>query len=429
MSEPLPDGWSIKLLGDLAQIISGGTPSRNIPSFWDGGTIPWATPTDITSTQGKYISESKDRITNLGLMSCSASLLPPGSILMTSRATLGEAKISTMRACTNQGFKSLVTNKGVSNEFLYYQLQRTKDEYARYGSGSTFLEVGRKDTIAFPVLIPDEGSQTKIADILSLIDNQIEATEALTAKQERVRAGLMQDLFTRGVDEHGRVRPPREEAPHLYYLSELGWLPKGWEVRSIQSVLRNIIDYRGVPPPKSDSGVPLITAKNVRFGYLDPEPREFIAEVDFNKWMRRGVPIVGDVLFTTEAPLGNVAQIPDYKLALGQRTLTLQPDFRWLSQTYLKWALMSEQFQKRIRRLQSGSTATGIQSRTFRQIKLELPPIAEQELITDSLLRADSFGRANSDDLKKLRFQKSGLMQDLLTGKVSVASLLESVAA
>ena len=429
MSEHLPVGWSIKPLGDLAQVVSGGTPSRNVPFFWDDGTIPWVTPTDITATHGKYISESKDKITKLGLTSCSANLLPPGSILMTSRATLGEAKISVMPACTNQGFKSLVANKGISNEFLYYQIQRTKREYARYGSGSTFLEVGKKDTLAFPVLIPDEASQTKLAEVLSLIDIQIEATEALIAKQEQVRAGLMQDLFRRGVDKHGQLRRPHEQAPHLYHQTELGWLPKGWAVKSIQSMVRNIIDYRGVPPPKSDSGFPLITAKNVRFGYLDPEPREYIAEADFYKWMRRGVPLAGDVLFTTEAPLGNVAQIPAYKLALGQRTLTLQPDSRWVGQTYLKWALMSGQFQKRVMRLQSGSTATGIQSRTFRRIFLELPSTDEQGIIADRLQCAELLERANLDALNKLRLQKSGLMQGLLTGKVSIAPLLEGAAA
>jgi type I restriction enzyme, S subunit len=176
MSEPLPEGWSIKPLGELAQVVSGGTPSRNVADFWDGGEIPWVTPTDITATQGKYISESKDRITKLGLMGCSASLLPTGSVLMTSRATLGEAKIANMPACTNQGFKSLVAKPGVSNEFLYYQIQRTKQQYARFGSGSTFLEVGKKDTDAFPVMIPDEPQQIKIAELLSLIDTQIEAT-------------------------------------------------------------------------------------------------------------------------------------------------------------------------------------------------------------------------------------------------------------
>lgn len=268
--------------------------------------------------------------------------------------------------------------------------------------------------------------QFTICDILDALDTQIEATEALIAKQERVRAGLMQDLFTRGVDEHGQLRPPRDQAPHLYHQTKLGWLPLGWEVHSIRSAVRNIIDYRGVPPPKASSGVPLITAKNVRFGYLDPEPREFIAEADFKSWMRRGLPSVGDVIFTTEAPLGNVAQIPDYDLALGQRTLTLQPNLDLICHNYLKWTLMSEIVQTRIKRLQSGSTATGIQSRTFRNILLELPKVEEQKHIVAHLNRGEAIEDALLNELSKLRLQKSGLMQDLLTGKVPVTPLLET---
>lgn len=271
----------------------------------------------------------------------------------------------------------------------------------------------------------DQKEQKRIASIIDLIDTQIEATEALIAKQERLRAGLMQDLFTRGVDENGELRPPREEAPHLYHETELGWLPKEWYFKSIETILSNIIDYRGVPPPKASNGVPLITAKNVRFGFLDPEPAEYILETDFNSWMRRGIPMAGDVLFTTEAPLGNIAQIPDYKIALGQRTLTLQPDERFVSQDFLKWLLMSGGVQRRIGRLQSGSTATGIQSKTFKKICVEVPPASEQCAIVDALQSLESKRELNISELGKLTRQKKALMQDLLTGTVSVEPLLE----
>lgn len=118
----------------------------------------------------------------------------------------------------------------------------------------------------------------------------------------------------------------------------LGRIPTDWEVCPIEEKLERIIDYRGITPEKTTSGIPLITAKNVRKGYLDP-PREYIDEKDYDLWMTRGIPTVGDVLFTTEAPLGNVARVPSYKMALAQRLLTLCVNSQELDAGYLFWLL------------------------------------------------------------------------------------------
>ena len=109
--------------------------------------------------------------------------------------------------------------------------------YLRRAAGSTRYGLATGTIEATPIKIAPLGSQRAISRILRALDTQIEATEALIAKQERVRAGLMQDLFTRGINEHGQLRRPREEAPHLYYQTELGWLPKGWEAPELASLL------------------------------------------------------------------------------------------------------------------------------------------------------------------------------------------------
>jgi type I restriction enzyme, S subunit len=142
--------------------------------------------------------------------------------------------------------------------------------------------------------------------------------------------------------------------------------------------------------------------------------------------MRRGIPEEGDVLFTTEAPLGNVAHIPDYKIALGQRTLTLQVNPDILDKHFLKWALLAAPMRRRISRLQSGSTATGIQQRTFRKIPVETPRLYEQKAVVEKLDTMGAYTGSLKITKEKLLGLKSGLMQDLLTGSVPVDSLLES---
>ena len=273
MSDVIPLGWRLERLGSIAQVVSGSTPSRFAPEFWQGGAIPWVTPTDITRTAGRYLSESNEHITELGLQSCGTKLLPSGALLMTSRATLGELRIATTSVCTNQGFKSLVLSKEIDTHYLYYQLDLNKERYGALGIGSTFLEVNKKDTENFELLIAPAAEQRRIAEILSTLDETIEQTEALIAKYQQIKAGLMHDLLTRGVTLDGKLRPTRAEAPHLYKQSPLGWIPKEWTCENLGAFcdvtklagfeFTNVIKYR------DDGEIIALRALNIKNEELD----------------------------------------------------------------------------------------------------------------------------------------------------------------
>jgi type I restriction enzyme, S subunit len=129
--------WRRVRIKQAADIISGGTPSRLVPKFWGDG-IAWATPTDITACRRPVISETADSITREGLLNSSAKQLPAGSILLTSRATIGEARIAGVPISTNQGFKSLVPKPGYDATFLYYQILALRGQFERYGVGARF---------------------------------------------------------------------------------------------------------------------------------------------------------------------------------------------------------------------------------------------------------------------------------------------------
>ena len=191
--------WESKTLGEVAIIRSGATPSTEVNAYWNG-SIPWCTPTDITNTPGKYLLKTERSITTAGLASCGASLLPAGAILLCSRATIGEVKIATSPTCTNQGFKSLVCKSGVSNEFLYYLLLTLKPRMIERGTGSTFLEIGKRDVASIVTRLPVGEEQQAIATVLSEIDAEIAALEQRRDKCHRVKQGMMQQLLT------GKVR-------------------------------------------------------------------------------------------------------------------------------------------------------------------------------------------------------------------------------
>ncbi|MEN5162525.1 restriction endonuclease subunit S [Achromobacter kerstersii] len=149
-----------------------------------------------------------------------------------------------------------------------------------------------------------------------------------------------------------------------------------------------IIDYRGKTPRKTTSGIPLVTAKIVKNGRIEA-PEEFIAEADYDDWMRRGIPEPGDVVLTTEAPLGEVAQLDGTKIALAQRIITLRGKPDLLDNTYLRFALQSGPIQEQLRGRASGSTVSGIKQSELRKLTLRFPPVDEQRRVAAVLVTLD----------------------------------------
>ena len=167
----------------------------------------------------------------------------------------------------------------------------------------------------------------------------------------------------------------------------------------------HFIDYRGKTPTKSESGIPLITAKNVRKDGFHIEPREYIPEELFETWMTRGYPRAGDVLFTTEAPLGNVCRIPELheRFAVGQRIVTLQPNLEFLNAVYLERALLSDGFQRKLFQKSSGSTVTGIRSKLLERLTIPIPPLSLQREFAAFVAEVDKSEFAVRKSLEELQ--------------------------
>lgn len=201
--------WEVKRLDQLGEIRSGGTPSTSQARFWDGEVL-WCTPTDITALQGhKYLHETSRTISAAGLKSSSAEIIPSHSLIMTSRATIGECAINLVPMTTNQGFKNIVPYEEVDIEFLYYLMSTQKGRLIALCAGSTFLEVGKKQLSSFEVFIPtDLNEQSAIAVALSDMDAELTALEAQRDKTRALKQAMMQELLT------GKTRLVKPEAAH-----------------------------------------------------------------------------------------------------------------------------------------------------------------------------------------------------------------------
>lgn len=191
------EGWELVRICDVAEVVGGSTPNTNVTEYWNG-EINWFTPTEVGNS--KYLYNSLRKISDAGLLNCSARILPVGAILLTSRAGIGDLGILLSEACTNQGFQSLVVNKRHSNEFIYYLLKTMKSVLLQYASGSTFLEISPTKVRNINIYIPNYTEQVRIADILCQIDEEIDSTISLLRKYRLIKNGMMQCLL------NGKIR-------------------------------------------------------------------------------------------------------------------------------------------------------------------------------------------------------------------------------
>ena len=190
--EDFPE-WETKTLGEIAEIRGGGTPSTSTEEYWKDGDIEWFTPTEVG--REKYVISSKRKITTYGLTKSSARVLPVGTLLLTTRATIGEMSIARKECCTNQGFQSLVVHPNINNEYVYYCQPIIKEYCIKHAAGSTFLEISGSGVAKCPISIPCLEEQHLIADFLSNFDEAIAAAKKELELWKQLKKGLLQQLF------------------------------------------------------------------------------------------------------------------------------------------------------------------------------------------------------------------------------------------
>lgn len=405
----IPEEWKVKRIGDVAKI----NPKKEIIA--DDKDVSFIAMEDVSS-EGRIVRSNtrKYREVKKGYTG-----FKNNDVLL--------AKIT---PCFENGKRALVTQlvNGIgfgSTEFhvlranenyiipiyVYYTISTNK--FVQQAQANMTGSAGQKRVPTeflkeYVIAIPSIYEQQKISSIVSVVDEQIEITDNLIEKTKKLKKGLMQKLLTEGIG-HSRFKE-----------TEIGRIPEEWEVKSIEEVC-NIVDYRGKTPIKVEEGVFLVTAKNIGKGFIDYNvSKEYIREQDYNNVMSRGLPKNGDVLFTTEAPLGNVANVNREDIALAQRVIKLRGTSEILNNYYLKYYMLSERFQKSIYDESTGSTVLGIKGSRLKKIKILIPTLKEQAQLALILSSVDEQIDQYESKKEKLQELKKGLMQKLLTGRIRV---------
>lgn len=246
MSE-LPDGWIETILGEVAKIASGSTPSTKKDEYWNGN-ISWITPKDLSGFQNRYISKGEKSITPEGLKNSSAKLLPINTVLFSSRAPIGYVAIAEQELATNQGFKNLICKKEVTHYlFIYYWLIRNSDYVEKLSSGSTFSEASAFLMRSLEINIPSLPEQKAIAAVLSAFDDKIELLREQNQTLETLAQTIFKEWFVHFNFPDQDGKPYRDNVGEMVD-SELGEIPQGWRVGKLSEFGKIIC---GKTPPKS----------------------------------------------------------------------------------------------------------------------------------------------------------------------------------
>lgn len=412
---PKQNEWSVKKIGELGEFYGGSTPSTVESSYWDGD-ICFLVPSDISNLDEHkiYISGTESKITQVGLKSCSTVLLQPGTVCVSSRATIGDCVITEIEICTNQGFINIVCNHLLLNQYLVYWIRQNKNQLLKYSAGTTFGEIGRRSFQNIKIKLPPLPEQWAIASVLSKVDDAIAAVKKSIKKAERLKKALMQNLLT------GKLKPDgtRRTDDEFYTDEKFGKVPVGWEVCSVTDVFEI-----------NNNTLSSNTGSNFHFNYITIESvsteninLELVDKHLFKDSPSRARRVLsdGDLVISTVRPnlkaffVFEKPNDENWVCSTGFNVLTAKEN---QNNKFYFYQILSEIGEKQFFSFISGTNYPAVTERDFKRITFYKPPIEVQNEVSEKISKFSIFIRSKEIKIQKLERLKKALMQNLLTGK------------
>lgn len=381
--------WIECTLDKLGEIVGGATPSTKGEDYY-GGSIPWITPKDLSSFKGRYITSGEKNITEKGLASCSAQMMPKDAVLFTSRAPIGYIAIASQSVCTNQGFKSIVVNEKADPLFVYYLLKYNKDAIEAMGSGTTFKEVSGKTMRAVKVRIPlDVSYQKRIAAVLDSLDTKIENNERINDNLQQQASILYGKYFPYAVTDD---------------------LPAGWRVGTVGEIVE-IHDSKRIPLSGAQRAK---MEKRIYPYYGAASLMDYVDEYIFDgKYLLLGED--GTVVDDAGYPIlqyvwgqfwvNNHAHILTGKLGFNVESLLLL-------------------FKRTpVKSIVTGAVQPKISQANLRSIQVVVPPQHELDAFNELIRPLFDQIRQNQDQNKALTSLRDALLPKLMSGEIDVSDI------
>jgi type I restriction enzyme S subunit len=398
----------------------GGTPERSNPRFWSG-TIPWASVKDFADNQ-LILNSTEESITQQGLRASSTNLIPAGTPLVCTRMAVGRCAISSYDVAINQDVKALFPKSSVNPQYLLRLLDSLKFHAESVSVGSTVKGIRISDLLGIQTPIAPSHEQPKIAQILDTLVTQIQKTEALITKLEKIKEGLLHDLLTRGIDQNGQLRPTPEQAPELYKESALGLIPKHWNSLKLGYLAEFFNGNSFKAESWAQSGLPIIRIQNLNGDQFFNYYRGAVKA----QWHV----LPNDLLFAWSGQRGvsfgaRIWNGPEG--VLNQHIFKVTPK-ESISKYFLYLTLRHR--QKAVENSAHGfkDSFLHVTRGELTETMAAIPPHDEQRRIIDVVTRLEKRLESETKTKKTLASLKAGLMDDLLTGRVRVTPLLKDEA-
>lgn len=348
--------WPVTTIGEVCEVVSGATPKTSKREFWNGN-IPWVTPKDLSQLGQKHLSDSQRHITEAGLKSCSARMLPAQSVLLSSRAPIGLVAINTRPICTNQGFKSLVPRLDlISPDFLFWWLKTYEMLVQSKGRGATFREVSKKIVEDLQLPLPPLDEQRRIAEILDKADALRAKRRSALAKFDTLTQSLFLDMFGDPITN-----------------------PMGWERCVVGDVVHTAKDGPHVSPTYAESGVPFLSTRHIKRGEIIWESLKYIDQEGANRQWKKCKPEFGDILYTKGRTTGIAARVNTSEpFAVWVHVALLKPIVNKVHPIWFEAMLNSAYCFTQSQRYTHGIANRDLGLKRMVKIQMYLPPLAEQ---------------------------------------------------
>lgn len=406
-------GWVEVKIGEVFEIVSGGTPKSSNDDFFTSppNGFAWLTPADLSGYQEKYISHGKRNLTESGYKNCSAKLMPKGSVVFSSRAPIGYVAIANNEICTNQGFKSFVANDFISSDYLYYYLKSIRDLADSLGTGTTFKEISATTCKKLPFILPPKAEQDHIA---TLLDNDLSQVAKIEQKLKDILPIIKQ--FRQSVLAQAVSGKLTEDWRNRSDLSE-------WQLKKIQEIAQDVTYGYTASSTQEDTGFKLVRITDLQNNDINWDTVPFceVSEKDFQKYQVKE----NDLLFArTGATVGKshlVQEVPFnavYASYLIRVRLKNNYDMK-----YISYYFQSPQYWNDITELSAGIGQPNVNGTKLKNLQINLPPLPEQQQIVTIVERlfavADTIETQVNEALERVGHLTQSILHQAFTGNLS----------
>ncbi len=404
----IPSGWISVKIGEVFDFKGGGTPSKQVPGYWNGD-LCWASVKDI---KGDYLFDTADKITQTGLKNSAANLAFPGDVILITRISPGKTITSKITTAINQDLKLIKPKFKTNPDFIRYLFKSIERQCIKLSSGTTVLGISLNNlnevNISLPPLPEQHRIVAKLEELFSELDKGIESLKTAQQQLKVYRQAVLKWAF------EGRLTHPN--------IVE-GELPEGWKWDKLGSIAEKVTDGEHVTPRRTSEGIYLLSARNIQNGYLSLDNVDYIPEDEYQRIIKRCNPEPGDILISCSGSIGRICRVPgSLKFTLVRSVALIKLNLLKFDSKYMQYLLLSPLLQSQIAKGKKATAQANLFLGPIKNLEVIICPLEEQALIVSEiesrLSVCDKIEESIEQSLKQAEALRQSILKQAFEGKL-----------